>query len=234
MDIGPTREREGRGRDPRGPLVIPVEITRLIRDVIYERTDTRRPPSGERTRRGMPPFLAIRHLSRLNQGNYGANRSKCPAWLVKSHIFAPRHVRYQRGAWIKNFWRAARDGFYEPAAGETSRSAARNFVGGGLIKQPAQERHTPQSTFPPGKTTNKLGGEYNSDDNSKTAEQTYAHHGMRHGYCCLWAIVAENYSRAYPRGWPLFIENRIDYVAFNLSCARIRLYKMLHTDKSVW
>jgi len=65
-------------------LVTRARITRLIRDVIYERADTRRPSPAAAVEK--PPFLAIRHVSRLNQGNYGAKLSKRPLPLARSHI----------------------------------------------------------------------------------------------------------------------------------------------------
>jgi hypothetical protein len=52
---------------------------------LAERTLADRPPPGEANEGGIP-FLAIRHVSRLNQGNYGVKRTKRPLALVKSHI----------------------------------------------------------------------------------------------------------------------------------------------------
>jgi len=95
-----------------------VEITRLIRDVIYERTDTRRPPSGERIGEVRRPSWQFATYLGLIKEIMARIALKRPVPLSKVAYFALRHVRYQRGAWIKNFWRAARDvRFYEPAVG---------------------------------------------------------------------------------------------------------------------
>lgn len=108
------RQREGYRGDP---LVIRAKITRLIRDVIYERADIPADHRWRFPRRGAPPFLAIRHVSRLNQGNYGVKRSKCSVPLPKSHI--SRRDTFDVCCWpreSKNFRHALRERFYEPAA----------------------------------------------------------------------------------------------------------------------
>lgn len=116
--------------------------------------------------RGTPPFLAIRHVSRVHQGNYGVNRSKCLVPLVKLHI-STRSVTAWRVKKLltSRTWR----GFTRPRQRKTSRSVVRNFVGGGLIKQPAQDWHTYHNR-PLCLARNILEGENNS--NSKTAKQT--------------------------------------------------------------
>lgn len=83
----------------------------------------------------MPPFLAIRHVSRVHQGNYGVNRSKCPVPLVKSHISRRDTFDNSAARELETFdepYEVTR--LYETAAEENG-SAARNFIGGGLIKQ---------------------------------------------------------------------------------------------------
>lgn len=143
----------------------------------------------------MPPFLAMRHVSRLHQGNYGANRSKRPVPLVRSHISRRDTFDISAACELETFDEPHVTRFYEPAAGETSRSAARNFVGGGLIKRPAQDRHTPQSTFLPGKTTNKLEVKTTAMIVTRPLNKR-AYHTPR--YCCSRIIVVENYPCEYP------------------------------------
>lgn len=102
----------------------------------------------------MSPFLAIRHVSRLHQGNYGANGSQCPAPLVRSHI-SRRDTDISAARELETFDEPHVTRFYEPAAGKTGRSTTRNFIGGGLIKQPTQNYSRP---FYPARPRNKLGG----------------------------------------------------------------------------
>lgn len=100
--IKPTREIAGPARNSRG------NYTLNSRCYLRANGHTSTTPGGKRTGKlgGMhaAPFLAIRHISRLNQGNYGAKRSKRPVSLVRSHISRRDTVRYWRGVRIKNFW----------------------------------------------------------------------------------------------------------------------------------
>jgi len=113
----------------RAALVTRARITRLIRDVIYERADTRRPSPAAGAEK--PPFLAIRHVSRLNQGNYGAKRSKRPLPLAKSHISRRDASDIDR----VNF--------------KTSDGAAREeILRDGLIKRAARATHAAIDAFP--------------------------------------------------------------------------------------
>lgn len=117
MKVSRGRSREiNRGRVR---PVIRAEITRLVRDVIYEeRTDippTAPPEKQSRWRgggeaeglKGEPPFLAIRRVSRLNQGNYiGRAKSalKCPGPLCGGCRDTHPIRVYIGAARIKNFF----------------------------------------------------------------------------------------------------------------------------------
>lgn len=98
-----------------------------------ERTHADHPPGetdGETRRYVTPaPFLAIRHISRLNQGNYGAKRSKRPASLVRSHISRVA-TPFDIGAAceLKTFDKETRDEIFTSFRGRRNEQGSREGV----------------------------------------------------------------------------------------------------------
>lgn len=98
-----------------------------------ERTHADHPPGGNGRGNSevcnAAPFLAIRHISRLNQGNYGAKRSKRPASLVRSHI-SRATTPFDIGAAceLKTFDKETRDEIFTSFRGRGNEQGSREGV----------------------------------------------------------------------------------------------------------
>lgn len=121
--VKPTREIARAARNSRGNYT--------LNSRCYLRANGHTPTTLWGKRRYVTPalFLAIRHISRLNQGNYGAKRSKRPASLVRSHI-SRAATPFDIGAAceLKTFDKETRDEIFTSFRGRRNEQGSREGV----------------------------------------------------------------------------------------------------------